>query len=204
MVYYLTNDRLLGQRIKFELSFDGTEASSVTAHELPGGDFARDDVLILDEKSGVNVSSFRSVFSRFFKVLVLSDKPERYDGCETVLLPLPLGKLSKILQKETVSLRFDEGKDTFSVFLDGEKIPLSKTEFRLLKALADADEAFVSRDFLLSEAFEKGASQSALNVYIHYLREKLEKGNRRLLYASRRQGYALILSDKEECHAENS
>lgn len=77
------------------------------------------------------------------------------------------------------------------VTLLGEKIPLTDLEFSLLSALLNAKEEFVSREKLLSEVWGNEASEGILNVYIHYLREKLEKNGEKVIVSSRKQGYKI-------------
>jgi len=76
--------------------------------------------------------------------------------------------------------------------VDGERIPLTKQEYALLLRLYEATGDTVSRDILLESLFSERTEEN-LNVYIHYLRKKLEKSGKRLIFSSRGKGYALIL-----------
>ena len=55
----------------------------------------------------------------------------------------------------------------------------------------------MSREELLREVWGEGQSAGVVNVYLHYLRKKLERGGNKLLYAVRGSGYALRLENKE-------
>jgi DNA-binding response OmpR family regulator len=49
----------------------------------------------------------------------------------------------------------------------------------------------VSREALKRAAFVNGGDDRMLNLYIHYLREKLEQDGIRRIFASRGKGYYL-------------
>lgn len=72
---------------------------------------------------------------------------------------------------------------------EGGETPLTPTEQRLLSLLKAANGAPVAREVLLREVWGEGASDGLLNLYIHYLREKLEKDGKRRIFASRGKGY---------------
>ena len=50
---------------------------------------------------------------------------------------------------------------------------------------------FVSRDELSRAVWGEGADGGILNVYIHYLREKLESKGEKVIISSRRGGYKI-------------
>lgn len=81
-------------------------------------------------------------------------------------------------------------EDEKCAFLFGEKIALTELEFELLSKLMERDD-FTSREELLSALWQDEATGSVLNVYIHYLREKLEVGGEKIIVSSRRQGYRI-------------
>ena len=55
----------------------------------------------------------------------------------------------------------------------------------------EADGAFISREALKSAVWGAESSEGVLNVYIHYLREKLERDGEKVILSSRKSGYAL-------------
>ena len=83
--------------------------------------------------------------------------------------------------------------------LDGKKIKLTDGEWTLLSLLVSAGGDFVSREKILANCFS-GKSESMINVYIHYLREKLECGGEKIIVASRDSGYKI---DKRFLGGEN-
>ena len=76
------------------------------------------------------------------------------------------------------------------VILGEREIKFSELEKNLFMKLYDARGQFVSREELFS-VFAEGASESMLNVYIHYLREKLEGDGVRVIISSRKNGYKI-------------
>ena len=49
----------------------------------------------------------------------------------------------------------------------------------------------MSREELVTAVWGEGADDGVLNVYVHYLREKLEKENERVILYSRKSGYRI-------------
>lgn len=76
------------------------------------------------------------------------------------------------------------------VILRGNKIKLTDVEYRLLDALMIAD-GFVSRRSLMRKVWSDECDSGVLNVYVHYLREKLEVGGEKIIISSRREGYRI-------------
>ena len=76
------------------------------------------------------------------------------------------------------------------ILLGERDIKLTELERSLFMKLYDAKGEFVSRDELFS-VFADGSSESMLNVYIHYLREKLEGDGTRVIISSRKHGYKI-------------
>ena len=111
----------------------------------------------------------------------------RGDGCD-VKIPFSYDALKKLVSEEKgnggirLSGRICE--------LRGEKIKLTELEAKLLSLLICAGGAFVSRDRILSEIWDEGTDAGVINVYIHYLREKLERGEK-IIVSSRNLGYKI-------------
>jgi DNA-binding response OmpR family regulator len=83
-------------------------------------------------------------------------------------------------------------KDTRTVQLGDRSVKLTEVEFRLLSVLASAGAGeYVSRERLIREVWGEGVDGGVVNVYIHYLREKLEKDGERIIISSRREGYKI-------------
>ena len=76
-------------------------------------------------------------------------------------------------------------------YLRGEKVSLTEVEAALFTVLFEASGEFVSRDELIKKVWGEGADGGVLNVYIHYLREKLEKCGEKIIISSRKNGYKI-------------
>lgn len=72
----------------------------------------------------------------------------------------------------------------------GKKIKLTELEARLLALLIEAKGGFVSREEILSEIWDNCADAGVINVYVHYLREKIEHGEK-IIISSRNNGYKI-------------
>lgn len=66
--------------------------------------------------------------------------------------------------------------DAFAVSIDGEKIELTKTEFELLKLLAENQKHVLTREQILTSVwgYESEVETNVVDVYIRYLRNKLK------------------------------
>lgn len=76
-------------------------------------------------------------------------------------------------------------------FLRGRHIRLTEVEFALLSAIFDKKGEFVSREELISAVWGPDFDGGVLNVYIHYLREKLECDGEKIIISSRKNGYKI-------------
>lgn len=86
-------------------------------------------------------------------------------------------------------------------FLHGREIKLTEVEYNLLSQLVFAGGEFVSREDLLRSVWGEGFDGGVLNVYIHYLREKLETDGGKIIFSSRKMGYKIdekYLSERED------
>lgn len=75
-------------------------------------------------------------------------------------------------------------------YLRSEKIRLTELEAALLSRLISAKGEFVSRAEILRDVWGDSADEGIINVYVHYLREKLERGEK-IIISSRAQGYKI-------------
>lgn len=66
---------------------------------------------------------------------------------------------------------------------------LTPTEEKLFRLLREAQGAPVARSVLLREVWGEDGNDRLLNLYIHYLREKLEKDGTRRIFSARGKGY---------------
>lgn len=78
-----------------------------------------------------------------------------------------------------------------SAYLFGKEIKLTDVEYRLLECLVNACPEFVSRQELLDTVWAGERDTGVVNVYIHYLRQKLEKSGNKVIISSRSYGYKI-------------
>lgn len=78
-----------------------------------------------------------------------------------------------------------------TAWLDGSEIRLTEVEAALLGRLMAEGGEFVPRDRLLADVWGEGVDGSVINVYIHYLREKLERRGEKIILSSRSHGYKI-------------
>ena len=99
-------------------------------------------------------------------------------------------EVKRIEKRHTGSLILLEGERAVRLF--GEIIRLTDVEYRLLSALlSERAGVFVSRERLIKEVWRGECDGGVVNVYIHYLREKLEKSGEKIIISSRREGYMI-------------
>ena len=171
----VTKDRYLGQKLRLELceDFDRIEVLPSPIGEA--------DLWICDTRACESAPEGGAAF-------YLSEQPGKSD--EYLPLPLPIGLAAERIRKsETAPLTLSEGERTLRLY--GETVRLTEVEFSLLHALVKARGEFVSREALRAAVWGAEGTESVLNVYIHYLREKLERGGEKVILSSRKLGYAL-------------
>ena len=108
------------------------------------------------------------------------------------ILPLP-ARFEDIVSAFTADARAKRlfaSADGRGVFLDGALIKLTESEGALIALLISGGGEFISRERILDEIFP-GKSSGMINVYVHYLREKLEKNGEKIIIASRDAGYRI-------------
>lgn len=105
--------------------------------------------------------------------------------------PFALGAVSRLLERagESPALTYDEGERC--VYLRGRKTALTDIEFALFLSLARRRGEWASRAELLREVWGREEEATLLNVYVHYLREKLEREGERVICSSRKSGYRI-------------
>ncbi|MCT9622354.1 response regulator transcription factor [Curtobacterium sp. C2H10] len=88
-------------------------------------------------------------------------------------------------------LRLDE--DTRTVTRAGEPIDLTPTEYELLRHLARNANRVLSREQLLANVWgmDFGTSSNLVDMYVSYLRKKLDAGREPMLQTVRGAGYVL-------------
>lgn len=97
----------------------------------------------------------------------------------------------------SADLRFDDltlNPDTREVVRAGRQLRLTRTEFAILELFLRHPRQVLTRTVLFEQiwGFDFGSSSNSLDVYLGYLRKKLESdGDRRLLHTVRGVGYVL-------------
>lgn len=122
------------------------------------------------------------------KHITMSREKERVD----IAIPFSLDMLSSLLleaDEKSPLLTISDAER--SVYLYGEKIKLTEVEYSLMSKLFYASGEYVGRDELLRDVWDGGADAGIINVYVHYLREKLEKGGEKIILSSRKCGYRI-------------
>ena len=95
------------------------------------------------------------------------------------------------------ALRFDDlelDRDAMTARRGGRDIPLTRTEYQLLELLLANPKRVLSRDVIFEKVwgYDFGPDSNSLDVYIGYLRRKLEtNGEKRLIHTVRGVGYVM-------------
>ena len=99
--------------------------------------------------------------------------------------------LSAVLNRdEKIDNALTLSNDGKHVYLSGERIKLTEVEYKLLECLVNAD-GFISREALLDSVWGEGFDSGVVNVYVCYLRRKLEKDGKKIIISSRNEGYRI-------------
>ncbi len=114
-------------------------------------------------------------------------------------------------QKSLLSLLTGEHTQSPALTLDGRcarlagrAIKLTEVESSLLACLIRAGGEVVSKEELLSSVWGEGTDGGVVNVYVHYLREKLEAGGERVILSARGIGYRISKKFLSEGGEENA
>lgn len=133
------------------------------------------DLIIADTRSGVSAPESA--------VTIGEGGTLPYSFRHEELLPLINGSEKKA---DVLTL----SASTQSAYLFGEAIKLTDVEYKLLDVILSAD-GYVSKDAILRTVWGNGYDEGVVNVYIYYLRRKLEKDGRRVIISSRNEGYKI-------------
>jgi two-component system OmpR family response regulator len=88
-------------------------------------------------------------------------------------------------------LRLDE--DSHEVSRDGEEVTLTATEFELLRFLMRNPRRVLSKAQILDRVwnYDFGGQANVVELYISYLRKKIDAGRRPMIHTMRGAGYVL-------------
>ncbi len=162
----VTKNSYLGQKIRLALS-DAENVEFVSAEEYP-------DICFWDTDSAGDAPDGAVTMSRDKECMLA--------------LPFSFESLLSYLSSEKTLISIDKSRRICT--LRGERVKLTELEGALLSLLISAGGEFVSREKILSEIWGKDADAGIINVYIHYLREKLEDGEK-IILSSRKCGYCI-------------
>ncbi len=161
----LTSDRYLYQKLALELFEAGFEITE---------NLSLQDTLIVDYDMRTSHPEAITV---------------GYNEKADLVLPLTIGALTeKLKSDEKATLSVCDEDRTVVVF--GKKVKLTEIEFSLFSLLY-REKSLVSKERILKEIWKGEADGGVVNVYIHYLREKLETDGKKLILSSRQGGYRI-------------
>ncbi len=113
----------------------------------------------------------------------------RKDSGADILMPASFAQIKAAISREKGGFLHTDAVWRL-VFLGGEAVKLTEIEFSLFSLLFEK-KSFVSREEILSEVWSGKADGGVINVYIHYLRQKLEKHGEKIIISSRKDGYRI-------------
>jgi len=111
-------------------------------------------------------------------------------GACDISLPFSFSELRRIIEGE-------ESKRLLVLIPEGRKcslgereIALTEVEWRLLEMLMSR-EGYISREEIRIGVWNMATDGGVVNVYIHYLRSKLEAEGEKIILSSRKEGYMI-------------
>jgi len=167
---FITDDKYLFGKAALELSGRVILTSELTAEC---------EILFYDCESSLPLPDFSG------RVVMLSRK-----GADGALkLPLPLGAFLELVSGADATRRLKISEEKRGAILDGRYIPLTAHEYSLLSRLLESPRG-ISRLKLSEDVFGE-RNDRLLNLYVHYLREKLEGEGERIIISERGSGYSI-------------
>ena len=120
------------------------------------------------------------------------------NGCITMKsegecdIPLPFShrRIKEVLSGEKEEKKLILSNARRICKLGEREIRLTDVEYRLLAMLYDRD-GYIPRQTLLTGVWAENTDLGVVNVYIHYLRTKLERDGEKIILSSRNEGYML-------------
>lgn len=159
----LTKDKYLYQRLALELCESGF-------------------LCVADENADISLCDIDTIPAKTGAITMSRRKSA------DIRLPVKLGEIPRMLQDTKKSRLTLSGERT--ALLSGRQIHLTEIEYALLLFLVEKRD-FASREEILKHVWNNEADSGVVNVYIHYLREKLESDGERVIISSRRDGYRI-------------
>ena len=112
------------------------------------------------------------------------------NGGADIDIPFSLGTVERFIDgKPSAILEIDS--ESRCAVLRGEKIKLTEVEFALFSLIYSKSGGYADREEILDTVWHGEKDAGVINVYVHYLREKLETGNEKIILSSRKCGYKI-------------
>ncbi len=160
-----TSDPYLYQKIKLAL---------LGRAEVVRGD-AEYDVALFDLESGLTPVENAITMSRL--------------GNGEISLPLSFEDIENLVGSDEALLSISDSPKC--AILRGRQIKLTDVEHALFSLLIEKRGGFTSREEILAGVWGEGVDAGVINVYVHYLREKLETEGEKIIISSRKHGYKI-------------
>ena len=190
----LSNEQLFAESIQLEL-----EDSNITVLIWSGhGALPKADTYLWDIDS---ILDLPEVEGRVICTTWDKEKPQDYIGSwlDRPFRPARLKAVLGLYGAEKTRPGVYPIHERRSVLVGGQEIKLTSAEFRLFCCLYDAKGEYISRSKLHQEIWNGEGDEGIVNVYIHYLRQKLESGGHKLFHSARGRGYAYLEKGEELC-----
>jgi len=107
-----------------------------------------------------------------------------------ITLPFRIGSLASFFEDENNAF-VEIIPSSKSARVGQRTVRLTELEYSLFNLLISAKGAYVSREKILDTVWSSKADKGIINVYIHYLREKLEADGEKIILSSRNYGYKI-------------
>jgi len=110
---------------------------------------------------------------------------------EALRIPFERDSLILAVSDSTSGSALSLDKENRSAILKGDVIKLTELEYKLLELLLSDGGRLFTKDEILEALWENGTDPGVVNVYVHYLREKLECRGERIITSVRGRGYRI-------------
>ncbi|MFD6160063.1 response regulator transcription factor [Nocardia sp. NPDC060256] len=224
-VLVVDDEPMLAEMLSMALRYEGWEVSSASdgRSAVIIGRETRPDVVVLDvmlpDMTGLEVLAKLRERMPQLPVLLLTAKDAVEDriagltagGDDYVTKPFSIEelilRLRALLRRTGVSapdsgarivvgdLVLDE--DTYEVLRGGEPITLTSTEFELLRLFVHNPRRVLSKSLILDRvwSYDFGGRSNIVELYVSYLRKKIDSGRAPMIHTLRGSGYVLKPAD---------
>ena len=167
----LTEDIYLYQKIYLLLS-DSYECDRISGLRADGY-----DLCLFDARGGANApEGAPAVFMS-------------YGNDSGLEIPFSAATLLAIIENSPKVSRLRLGNGC--AYIREKAVKLSALEYSLLAVLIEAGGEFITREEILRKVWNSEKEPGIVNVYVHYLREKLEGNGEKIILSSRNGGYRI-------------